>query len=96
MRISDSISIGHITTFKLHIVFVYFKNLADVLNKHKFTVDGVFNIDETGVTTVQDPNNIATTTGIKNDGSATSGESWETCYCCLCGLCCRAYFTAKC
>ena len=44
---------------------------------NKFTVYHVFNIDETGVTTVQNPSNVVTTTGMKNVRAVTSGESGE-------------------
>ena len=35
------------------------------------------NVDETGVTTVQDPKEVVTPTGMKNVGAITSGERGE-------------------
>ena len=48
-----------------------------MLDKHQLTPDRVFNLDETGVTTVQNPKKVVTATGTKSVGSITSGERGE-------------------
>ena len=74
IRKLESTSIGRATAFNQHTVSEYFKNLGTVLDKNKLTVDHIFNIDETGVTTVQNPNNVVKITGMKNVGSVTFSE----------------------
>ena len=47
------------------------------MDKHHFTADRIFNIDKTGVTTVQNPKKVVTPTGMKNVGAITSAERGE-------------------
>ena len=51
--------------------------MAKVLNEYKFTAQQIFNVDETGLTTVQNPGKIVTARGVRNVGSVTSGERGE-------------------
>jgi len=55
IRSPEATSIGRVTTFNKDTVKEYFENLANVLDKHQFTPDRIYNVDETGVTTVQSP-----------------------------------------
>ena len=55
----------------------YFDNLGVVLDTHHFTPDRIFNLDETGVTTVQNPKKVVTASGTKSVGSITSSERGE-------------------
>jgi len=55
IRSPEATSIGRATTFNKDTVKEYFENLANVLDKHQFTPDRIYNVDETGVTTVQSP-----------------------------------------
>ena len=48
-----------------------------MLDQHKFEGRQIYNLDETGVTTVQNPQKIVTARGAKNVGSVTSGERGE-------------------
>ena len=48
-----------------------------MLDKHQLTPDRIFNLNETGVTTVQDPKKVVTATGTKSVGSITSVERGE-------------------
>ncbi len=57
-----------------HNVSQFFDNLAKVLDKHKFHAKYVWNMDETGVTTVQNPGNIVARRGVRQVGSCTSAE----------------------
>ena len=44
------------------------------MDRYKFTARDIWNVDETGVTTVQKPCNIVATKGVKQVGALTSGE----------------------
>ena len=65
IRAPEATSIGRASGFNEPVVKQYLNNLANVLDKHHFTADRIFNIDETGVTTVQNPKKVVTPTGIK-------------------------------
>ena len=55
----------------------FFDNLASVINRYKFTPNRIFNVDETGVTTVQSPKQVLTAKGTKQIGFITSRERGE-------------------
>ena len=44
------------------------------MERYKFTARDIWNVDETGVTTVQKPCNIVAAKGVKQVGALTSGE----------------------
>ena len=56
------------------VVNEYFDNLAKVMDDNKFTAEQIFNVDETGETTVRNPKHVITAKGTRNVGSITSGE----------------------
>jgi len=70
-------SIGRAIGFNENAYKEYLKNLSSVLDKHQFSADRIFNVDETGVATVQDPKKVVTPTGMKNVGAITSAERGE-------------------
>jgi len=51
---------------------------SELLKSHTFTPSAVWNMDETGVTTVQRPTKIVATKGIRTVGKLTSGERGTT------------------
>ena len=55
----------------------FFDNLASVMDRYKFTPNTIFNVDETGVTTVQSPKQVLAAKGIKQIASITSRERGE-------------------
>ena len=55
IRKPESTSLGRATAFNQHTVSEYFTNPETALDKNKFTVDRIFNIDEIGFTTIQNP-----------------------------------------
>jgi len=61
------------TSFNRH-VSEFFTNLSQVYKQYKFGCQDIWNIDETGVTTVQRPDKIIASKAIKQVGAATSGE----------------------
>jgi len=52
---SEATSTSRATAFNKHTVKEYFESLPSVLDKHQFTSDGIYNVNKTGVTTVQTP-----------------------------------------
>ena len=77
IRTPEATSIGRTVGFNYHNVKEYFDNLGVVLDTHHFTPDRIFNLDETGVTTVQNPKKVVTASGTKSVGSITSSERGE-------------------
>ncbi|GFR78129.1 tigger transposable element-derived protein 6-like protein [Elysia marginata] len=52
----------------------FFDNLAKLMDKHKFGAENIYNMDETGVTTVQKPTRVIAPKGAKNVSSVVSAE----------------------
>ena len=55
----------------------YFDNLANVMDKYKFSSSDIYNTDETGCTTVQNPAAVVTEKGKKQVAAITSAERGE-------------------
>ena len=62
------------TSFNRHNVESFFMKLAQVMDRHKLQAGDIWNMDETGVTTVQKPSKVVAHKGIKQVGAVTSGE----------------------
>ena len=54
-----------------------YANRSLVMDKYSFKQEDVYNIHETGCTTVQTPQNVVSQRGQKQVGSLTSGERGE-------------------
>ena len=77
IRTPEATSIGHAVAFNYHNVKKYFANLGVVLDTYQFTPNRIFNLDETGVTTVQNPKKVVTASGTKSVGSITFSKRSE-------------------
>lgn len=74
IRAPESTSASRATSFNKHNVSDFFTKLSTVLDKYKFPPSRIYNLDETGVTTVLKPRKIIAKRGIKQVGALVSAE----------------------
>ena len=74
IRKPEPTSIGRMTAFNKHNVGLFFNNIRDVLSKYHFEPNNIWNCDETGVTTVQIPEDVLAGRGERQVASVTSAE----------------------
>lgn len=76
IRQPEGCSISRATSFNKHNVFRFFDNLEEAYRRSDNFADGsrIFNLDETGTTTVQKPKKILAAKGQKQVSQCTSGE----------------------
>ena len=56
-------------------IYSLYDNLATVLSRNGgFSPDRIYNVDETGITTVQRPSKVVTLKGVKQVGAVVSQE----------------------
>lgn len=77
LRKPESTSLSRSTAFNKFKVDQFFGNLQKVLERFKFPPERIFNLDETGVTTVMKPVKVVSATGKKQVSQAASGERGE-------------------
>lgn len=78
VRKAEGTSLNRATAFNKNEVTVFFKLLEEMMEKFKFLPRNIYNVDETGISSVQDPGKIVTQKGQKRVGSITSGERGKT------------------
>ncbi|RXN36342.1 tigger transposable element-derived 6-like protein [Labeo rohita] len=74
VRSPQATSLSRATSFNRANVELFFSRLGEVIEKNGFDGSDIWNVDETGVTTVQAPSRVVARRGVKQVGAMTSGE----------------------
>ncbi|XP_045461681.1 uncharacterized protein LOC123671731 [Harmonia axyridis] len=74
VRKPEATSINRVTAFNKTEVGRFYNLLEELMEKYKFLAKNIYNCDETGISTVQEPERVLTATGQKRVGSITSWE----------------------
>nr|XP_023023174.1 uncharacterized protein LOC111511392 [Leptinotarsa decemlineata] len=74
IRCAQATSLSRATSFNVTNVKLPYDNLVNVMDRYEFESKDIYNVDETGVTTVQKPVKVVAEKGTKQVGALTSGE----------------------
>ena len=85
IRSPQATNLARLVGFNKPRVDGFFEIYRDNLNKNKYSPSNIFNVDETGLTTVQNPGKVVAPKGEKTVGKVTSAERGEliTAICCM-------------
>lgn len=79
---AEGTSLNRATAFNKQEFSIFFENFLELLEKYKFLPRNIHSVDESGTSSVQDPEKIVTEKGKRRVGSVTSVETgtvWVVC-----------------
>jgi hypothetical protein len=77
LRKPENTSLARVTSFKQMTVTDFYSNYRELLVKFEFTGEQIYNLNETGVTTVVQASHTADQTGVKQVGHVVSAQKGQ-------------------